>query len=271
MLPAGDLLASYAGFMAGESITALTVWDPSQPQPGTGSTGEAAGAEPGAVAASGEEQAGAPAVGSLRSHPITLEPESPSSAAVAAAAAARDERPWGGFIVAGTAICDSEGGGGGSGKAWADETSIGLQGRLLLLQVAPATFASAGGSRAGATSSAAAAAPGEEPAEQRRQLQLLPVAELHLPSRVLALCTGGTSLIGSSSGGGCGGSSGGVSDSSRLFASVGRRLVAFEWRQRQQLLRRVTWIPTNRPLCSLQVRCRAAVLSGLVLYWWLAG
>jgi hypothetical protein len=84
------------------------------------------------------------------------------------------------------------------------------------------------------------------------------VAESHLPSRVLALCTGGTNLTGSSSGGGSGG--GGAGDSSRLFASVGRRLVAFEWRQRQQLLRRVTWIPTNRALCSLQVSCRTGVL-----------
>ena len=144
----------------------------------------------------------------------------------------------------------------GEKQQWDDESGGELQGRLLLLQLAAPTAASAGGSRAAAWQEAA---PWQEAEAPRRQLQLLPVAELHLPSRVLALCPGTTRLTGAGPGPGpasaaaASGTGTGAGVGSRLFASVGRRLVAFEWRQRQQALRRVTWIPTNRPLCDLKV------------------
>ncbi len=175
---------------------------------------------------------------------------------------------------------------------WDDETSLRLQGRLLLLQVTTPTAASAGGSRGGgaAATSAAAADAGPaasgggsgwdqgQPEEQapRRRLQLLAVAEMHLPSRVLALCPGSTRILGDHSGrsskGNAGGGGGGDSSSSgspeaaepRLFAAVGRRLVSLEWRARQQMLRRVAWVPTARPITSLQVGPRWLMAAALV-------
>jgi hypothetical protein len=177
----------------------------------------------------------------------------------AAAAAAGDEHPWGGFLVVGTSIDGSmEGGLPGEPEEWEDETSTRLQGRLLLLQLAAATSASGGGSRAAAAwRDAAAACEGEQQQQQpRRPLQLIAVAELHLPSRVTALCPGGRQLTGLkplSSSSGSSSSGGGGDTSSRLFAAVGRRVVSFEWQQRQQLLRRVAWLPTMRAITSLRV------------------
>lgn len=256
--------------MPGESITALTVWDPFEkgpsPDAARGAAPEGAGT-PAAVQRGGlsDEEGGSSA--QLRSHPIAFSPESPAAAAAAAAAAeavsalhsiAAEGRPWGGFIVVGTSIdhtgCVDQAG--GTGKEWDDESSTALQGRLLLLQLTAPTAASSGASRAAAAAGEGAPPPWEQP--PRRRLQLLPVSQLHLPSRVLALCTGPASLRGlTSSGGGSsddGSGSGSGRASTRLFASVGRRLVAYEWSVREQLLHRVSWIPTNRPLASLQVR-----------------
>lgn len=187
-------------------------------------------------------------VGRLRSHPITVAPESPHAAAAAVAAAAAasgHDAPWGGFVAVGTSIRQT--GDDGEPLPWNDESNGTLQGRLILLQLCSATSAAAG---------AATAPRGHSPSPERRprrRLQLRPVAELHLPSRVLALCAGSTDMTGRHSSSGGSGSRGDVA-ASRLFASVGRRLVSFEWRPRQQLLRRVLWAPTLRPVCSLQVR-----------------
>ena len=280
--PAGEALARYAGFMPAETITSLAVWDPTetlpqqQPQQQPQQPQQAQQAQQGSPARAGAADAGGTAGEGggegLRSHPIALSPESPGSTAAAAAAAALEaapgataaaaaadeERPWGGFIVVGTSI--DQGGGFGSHPKdkWDDESSAVLQGRLLLLQLTTATAASASGAGgSGAPAAASAAEPWEPP--RRLRLQLLPVAQLRLPSRVLALCPGSTRLTGSAASAGAAGagaSAGGSREgpaAPRLFASVGRRLVALEWRARQQLLRRVAWTPTNRPLASLQV------------------
>lgn len=253
---AGEPLARYSSFLPGESITALAVWDPFE----TGQTPTAAAArgasgaahmpslrddEPAAPGARGQEDEVEGSSAPLRSHPIAFSPESPAAAA--------EERPWGGFIVVGTSI-DQLGSEGARnvGRQWDDESSTTLQGRVLLLQLTTATVASGGGSRA-------AVAAGEDGAgawgeATRRPLQLLPVAQLHLPSRVLALCPGTADLTGLTGGGSSSSRAG-----SRLFASVGRRLVAYEWAARQQALRRVAWVPTNRPLASLQARPHAAL------------
>ncbi|PSC70412.1 Kelch motif containing isoform B [Micractinium conductrix] len=277
----GEALARYAGFMPAETITSLAVWDPTetlpqqQPQQQPQQPQQAQQAQQGSPARAGAADAGGTAGEGggegLRSHPIALSPESPGSTAAAAAAAALEaapgataaaaaadeERPWGGFIVVGTSI--DQGGGFGSHPKdkWDDESSAVLQGRLLLLQLTTATAASASGAGgSGAPAAASAAEPWEPP---RRRLQLLPVAQMRLPSRVLALCPGSTRLTGSAASAGAAGagaSAGGSREgpaAPRLFASVGRRLVALEWRARQQLLRRVAWTPTNRPLASLQV------------------
>lgn len=243
-------------------MTALAVWDPSQPCPQAHAAADIERGEgPAAAAAAAEagvgREGGPP--GSPRSYPIAVSPDSPSllaaaaAAVPAAAAAARaGERPWGGFVVVGTTIGGPEEDVYGEPR-WDDETSSRLQGRLLLLQLVPAaaTPSSAAQRQGGGWDASPFAA-----APPQRRLQLLPAAEMHLPSRVLALCPGHTSLTGAHDGGG---SSRAVS---RLFASVGRRLVALEWRQGQQLLRRTMWVPTNRPVRRLEVR-PAAGLPGI--------
>ncbi len=269
---AGESLARYSACMPGESITALCVWDPFAEGQSTATAGGAsaegaatAAARVGEMAeggASGQRDEQAAPSSPLRSHPIAFSPESTAAAAGAAPglqAVAPKAQPWGGFIVVGTSI-DQSGCGEqptGAGKEWDDEGSTALQGRLMLLQLKD--FSSAG--RAAAPAGEGAAAAWEEP--PRRQLHFFPVAQLHLPSRVLALCPGTANLRGRPCG--SSGASGSGGTSSRLFASVGRRLVAYEWVAREQLLRRVAWIPTNRPLASLQVslRCSRRALQGM--------
>ena len=137
-----------------------------------------------------------------------------------------------------------------------------LAGRILLLALAPAEE-SRGGSEDGAGGSGACASPGggaPPPA-----LQLAIEHEAALPGRVLALCVGGCEegfggLEGSN------GAGGGGAGGSRLFASMGRRLVSFTLSARSSVFRRMHWVPTNRPVTSLQVGrgrplcCRCTVL-----------
>eukprot|EP00887_Chlorella_sp_A99_P007546 scaffold28.g7546.t1 len=239
----------------------------------------AAAAGAGGVGEGAEEEEAATAM-SLRSHPIALgsplaAPAGQAGAAptqqAQAQAQAQESRPeWrrlGAYLAVGTSV--------GRGN-WRDEGGTSLAGRILVLQVLSSSGGSADGSPAageqgGGGSPAHALEQEREQQEQAPaawgQLRLEPVCDARLPGRVLALCTGpatapcpdstgASSSARASPSAAAGGSDGSAADgsggrASRLFASVGRRLVSYGLARYGQL-RRMHWTPTGRVITYLR-------------------
>ena len=196
---------------------------------------------------------------------------------------AREWRRLGAYLAVGTSVPPRGSGmvhGTPDGWWWRDESGVSLAGRILVFQVlagadtpAAATWSpdpGASGSIPGSEPQLPQPHPalqrqarGQQPAggqqpwhqeqQQQQRLRLDCVCELRLSGRVLALCAGHDTPAGEAAAGAAAASSSSPSSGSRLFASVGRRLVSFSLSRHGQL-RRVHWTPTTRVVTSLRVR-----------------